>query len=179
MEDCRMNPTPRVLLFTGDGKGKTTAALGMVLRAIGHGMKVCVVQFIKGDPSVGEIAALKAQDIEVIQTGLGFVPKPESPRFADHRAAAEDGLQKVGEVLAEGRFSMVVLDEICPAIERGLLDEAEVLTVLRRARPDTCLVLTGRHATAGLIDLADTVTEMRPLKHALENGRGAEKGVER
>jgi cob(I)alamin adenosyltransferase len=137
------------------------------------------VQFIKGDPSVGEVAALRAQDVEIVQTGLGFVPKPDSPRFADHRNAAEQGLRRVGEALVEGRFSMVVLDEICPAIAQGLLDEQEVLAVLRQARPDTCLVLTGRGATPGLIALADTATEMRALKHALENGRGAEKGVER
>jgi len=183
-----MNATPRILVFTGDGKGKTTAALGMALRAVGHGQRVCVVQFIKNDASTGEVAAAAAMAnvaqppsavIQIIQTGLGFLPPPTEPDFQRHKAAAVTGLGKAGEIIASGRFAMVVLDEVCLAVSRGLLDEAEVVRVVRQARPDSCVVLTGRGATAGLIDLADTVTEMRCVKHGLRAGRAAQEGVEK
>jgi cob(I)alamin adenosyltransferase len=175
-----MADAPRILVFTGDGKGKTTAALGMALRAAGHGLHVCVIQFIKNDATTGELAAAaKVPGIQIIQTGLGFLPKPGSPEFARHKAAAEDGLRKAGRIIASGVCSLVVLDEACLAVARGLLDEKDVMAVVRQARPDDCVVLTGRGATPGLIELADTVTEMRCVKHGLASGRAAQKGVEK
>jgi cob(I)alamin adenosyltransferase len=175
-----MNPRPRILLLTGDGKGKTTAALGMALRASGHGMKVCVVQFIKADPTVGEVIALgHMANVEIFQTGLGFVPASDDPRIVDHRAAAERGLRLAADVIARSDCFLVVLDEICLAVTLGLLAESQVIELLRQARPESCLVLTGRGASQGLIDLADTVTEMRSVKHAMHAGVPAQKGVER
>src|SRR5450759_1884885 len=119
-----MSHAPRILDFTGDGKGKTTAALGMALRAAGHGMKTCVIQFIKTDTKVGEVLILpKLQRIEIVQTGLGFLPKPT-------------------EIMAAAQADLVILDEICVAVARGLLKEDAVIAAVRQARPDSCVVLT-------------------------------------
>jgi cob(I)alamin adenosyltransferase len=174
-----MSSSPRILLFTGDGKGKTTAALGMALRASGHGLSVGMVQFVKGDSSVGELAATREfPRIKIVQAGLGFLPPAGDPRLAGHHAAARQGLRLAAEMIAGGQFDMLILDEICLAVARGLLEEGEVEEVLQSARPEMCLVLTGRQATPGLVALCDTVTEMRCVKHALAAGRAAEKGVE-
>jgi cob(I)alamin adenosyltransferase len=180
MEDNRMNDKPRILIFTGDGKGKTTAALGMAFRASGHGLRTCVVQFIKSDVAVGEIAAADSSNlVEIHPTGLGFVPSGESPRFADHCAAAQTGLKRAAEIIAGGQFALVILDEICIAVSRGLIDQQQVVELLATVPPEMCLVLTGRDASPALVALADTVTEMRCVKHALSAGRGAQEGVER
>lgn len=169
----------RVLLFTGDGKGKTTAALGMVLRAAGHGMKVLFLQFVKSDPETGEMAAFaNLPGCEIILTGRGFIPLPESPEFPEHLHAAARGMKIALEALSSGRFDMVCLDEIAVAIAKGLVSEDVVLKMVRQAHPDTVVVLTGRYATARMMDLADTVTEMKNIKHGLANGWPAQKGVE-
>jgi cob(I)alamin adenosyltransferase len=174
-----MERRARVLLFTGDGKGKTTAALGMALRACGHGMPVFMLQFVKADGSTGEIAAArKLPDFEIIQTGLGFLPEPTSPDFARHRDAAERGLHMAAEAIASRKWRLVILDEACFAVARGLLKEEDVCQLLRDAPPDCLMVLTGRGATPGLIALADTVTEMKLVKHAYETGIKAQEGVE-
>jgi cob(I)alamin adenosyltransferase len=173
-----MSTAPRILIFTGDGKGKTTAALGMALRAAGHDMRVCVVQFIKNDTTVGELAGAGLARIEIVQAGRGFLPKPGDPRLAEHRAAAAEALRHAGQVIAGGQYGLVILDEICVAVAHGLVEEPQVAEVLAQARPAACIVLTGRGATEGLIALADTVTEMRPIKHAYQAGRSAQKGVE-
>ena len=175
-----MSQKARILIFTGDGKGKTTAALGMAFRASGHGLRTSVIQFIKSDASVGEIVAAGAMaTIEIRQTGLGFLPTADDRLFARHRAAAQAGLREAAEVLGSGQFTLVILDEICVAVARGLIEERQVIELLAQATPMTCLVLTGRDATPGLIDLADTVTDMRCLKHGLQTGCVAQKGVER
>jgi cob(I)alamin adenosyltransferase len=175
-----MSQQPRILIFTGDGKGKTTAALGMAFRASGHGLRTSVIQFIKSDTTVGEVVAAAAStNIEIHATGLGFIPPADDPRFAQHRAAAEAALGRAAEALAGGRFALVILDEICLAVASGLLDEGAVAELLAQASPEMCLVLTGRDATPGLIALADTVTEMRCVKHGLQVGRLAQEGVER
>jgi cob(I)alamin adenosyltransferase len=175
-----MNDKPRILIFTGDGKGKTTAALGMAFRASGHGLRSCIIQFIKSDASVGEIAAAdQSRLVEIHPTGLGFVPSGTSPRFAEHRAAAQAGLEKATEIIAGGQFALVILDEICVAVSRGLIDEGQVADLVAKSPPEMCLVLTGRDASPALIELADTVTEMRCIKHGMQAGRDAEEGVER
>jgi cob(I)alamin adenosyltransferase len=174
-----MSNSGRVLLFTGDGKGKTTAALGMALRAIGHGMKVKIIQFVKADASTGEIAALSMlPGVEIVQTGRGFVPPESSPHVAEHRQAAEEGLKVAVEAIASGAYSLVVLDEICFAVARHLVAESDVVELVRKASRQTTLVLTGRGASPALIDLADTVTEMNPLKHGMQSGWPAQEGVE-
>jgi cob(I)alamin adenosyltransferase len=175
----KSNISGRVLLFTGDGKGKTTAALGMVLRASGHGMRTIVLQFIKNDSATGELKALKqCPGVEIRQCGLGFVPPESNPKFADHRLAAEEALALAGDSIAGGEYDLIVLDEVCNAIAKGLIEEARVVEIVKSAPADLRLVLTGRDATENLIALADTVTEMRCVKHGLQSGRPAQEGVE-
>jgi cob(I)alamin adenosyltransferase len=175
-----MNDKPRILIFTGDGKGKTTAALGMAFRASGHGLRSCIIQFIKSDASVGEIAAAgNSLLVEIHPTGLGFVPAGESPRFVQHREAAQAGLHKAAEMIAGCQFSLVILDEICIAVSRRLIDEQQVVDLVEKTPPEICLVLTGRDASPALIKLADTVTEMLCIKHGMDAGHAAQEGVER
>jgi cob(I)alamin adenosyltransferase len=171
-------PKARILLFTGDGKGKTTAALGLVLRAAGYGMKVRVIQFIK-TRKTGELDALRQfPQIEFTQPGRGFVFNKDMPDFAEHQQAAAAGLALADAAIRSGAYQLVVLDEICNAITAGLLNEAEVLEVVSAATPEMIVVLTGRGATPRLIELADTVTEMRCVKHGIDTGHAAQKGVE-
>ena len=172
------NPA-RILLFTGDGKGKTTAALGMALRASGHRQRVFLLQVIKDNSSTGELVGCShLPGVQILQTGRGFIPEPESPSFSEHRRAAEEGLTLAGKALKSQQYELVVLDEVCTAVARRLLTEEGVMEVIRMAAPETCVVLTGRKATPGLISLADTITEMRCIKHGFTSGRKAQKGVE-
>ena len=168
----------RILVFTGDGKGKTTAALGMALRAAGHGMTVRIIHFVKQDESVGELAGLRhLPGVTVEMYGCGFIPKPESPAFARHVEAAQQGLAAAREALAAGP-DILILDEICGAVDKALLTEGDLLDLLAAAPGAMCVVLTGRNATAAIIDAADTVTDMRCVKHAFDVGLDAQKGVE-
>lgn len=174
-----MSGASRVLLFTGDGKGKTTAALGMAVRAAGHGMKVLIVQFLKTAGDTGELEALRlVPGVAIRQMGCGFVSPREDPCFGEHHAAAEGALRFASDALASGKYDQVILDEICVAVAKGVLSEEKVIAALGKARGNACVVMTGRDATPDLIALADTVTEMRCRKHALREGRTAEKGVE-
>ncbi len=171
---------PRILLFTGDGKGKTTAALGLALRAAGHGLRVCVIQFIKNDSTVGEIAAAAhVPGVDVVQAGRGFLVARGDDCFADHESAAQACLARARKIVASGRYAVVILDEVCVAVSCGLVEERHVLECVRSAPADVCIVLTGRDATPGLIEAADTATEMRCLKHAFYAGLPAQVGVER
>lgn len=169
----------RVLVFTGDGKGKTTASLGIALRAVGHGMKVKIIQFVKSDTSTGEIAALNMlPGVEIVQTGCGFVPNESNAKFTDHRQAAENGLKIAAEAIESCKYSVVILDEICVAVAKKLLNENEVIEMIRKASPDVTVVLTGRGATPAMIELADTVTNMSCVKHGMQQGIKAQEGVE-
>ncbi|MCX8022477.1 MAG: cob(I)yrinic acid a,c-diamide adenosyltransferase [Syntrophorhabdaceae bacterium] len=169
----------RVIIFTGDGKGKTTAALGLALRALGHNKKVVILQFIKADKHSGELSAISSmKGIDIIQVGLGFVPKKGSPEFDAHKKAAEHGLLNVKRLFHEGRYNVYILDEICNAIVYGLIKEEDVINVIKEAPDGSVLVLTGRGATKGLVDLADTVTEMVSIKHGYQTGIKAQEGVE-
>jgi cob(I)alamin adenosyltransferase len=173
------NKKSRILIFTGDGKGKTTAALGMALRASGHGLKALILQFIKADTSVGELTGLKyLPGVETIQMGRGFVPSPTNPAFREHCQAAFHGVEKAFEALRSKRYDLIILDEICTAMALGLITEDQVMGVIDQTSEDLCLVLTGRGASDRLISKADTVTEMRCLKHGLQEGIAAQKGVE-
>lgn len=169
----------RILLFTGDGKGKTTAALGTALRASGHGMKTLIIQFVKSDSTTGELqACAHLPGCEIVQTGRGFVPELTDPIFREHLMAAAEGLKLAARALASGGYDFVILDEICTAIGKGLLDEGQVIKAVLRGAPGICVVMTGRNATAGLISLADTVTDMRMVKHSFQDGREGQEGVE-
>ena len=168
----------RILVFTGDGKGKTTAALGLALRAAGHGQAVRIIHFVKQDKSVGELAGLKhLPGVTVEMYGCGFIPKPESRAFARHVEAAQTGLAAARDAINAGP-DILILDEICGAADKGLLTEGDVLDLLASAPGAMCIVLTGRGATPAIIDAADTVTDMRCVKHAFDVGLDAQKGVE-
>lgn len=174
-----MDGEKRILVFTGDGKGKTTAALGMALRAIGHGHSVLVIQFMKNDNGTGEIAAVAdLPNFAIRQTGLGFVPPHANPRFADHCRAAEKGLEMAAEAMASGQYDLVILDEVCGAISLGLIQESLVVDAVHAASAKTSIVLTGRNATPRIIEVADTVTEMHCIKHGMNLGHKAAKGIE-
>jgi cob(I)alamin adenosyltransferase len=169
----------RILIFTGDGKGKTTSALGMALRAHGHGIPIAVIQFVKADTRTGEYAALKKmENIETVMTGIGFVPGATDPRFADHCRAAEKGLQVAADYLKSGQYGLVILDEVCVAVSLNLISEESVMEIIRQAAPGITIVLTGRGAPQGLIEIADTVSEIRVIKHGYDSGIKAQKGVE-
>jgi cob(I)alamin adenosyltransferase len=169
----------RILIFTGDGKGKTTAALGMALRAHGHGIPVAIIQFVKSDIKTGEFAAInKLTGVDLFVTGLGFVPAETDPRFEEHRRAAAEGLRIASEAACSGRYGLVILDEACFAVARKLITEETVLRLLKEAAPGVTIVLTGRGATEGLIAAADTVSDIRCVKHGFDAGRKAAKGVE-
>jgi cob(I)alamin adenosyltransferase len=174
-----MKDKKRILLFTGDGKGKTTAALGMALRASGHGMKTLVIQFVKSDPTTGELAACRhLPGCEIVQTGRGFVPERTDPAFREHCSAACEGLRLAEKALSSGKYDLIILDEICTAIGKGLLDEGQVIEAVRKGTSGMRIVMTGRNATAGLVSIADTVTDMRMVKHGFQDGREGQKGVE-
>jgi cob(I)alamin adenosyltransferase len=174
-----INSPGRLLIFTGNGKGKTTAALGMALRAVGHGQQVLILQFIKANASSGERMALKnLPGVELLQMGLGFLTPPEDPRFEEHRRAAEEALKKAVEILETGRHQLIILDEVCTAVKKNLLTEAQVIEAVSSRKGTAVLVLTGRGAGPGLTALADTVTEMRSRKHGLTAGWKAQEGVE-
>jgi cob(I)alamin adenosyltransferase len=178
-KDGLMTSPSRILLFTGNGKGKTTAALGMVLRALGHGMRAAVYQFVKDDDTTGELTALgRFEGAHIVQLGLGFVPPKTSPAFRAHKEAACNGLEEAGRAMASGQWDIVVLDEVNIAVSMELVAEGDVVAAVQGASVDTVVVLTGRNAAPGLVDLADTVTEMRIVKHGYAQGREAQKGVE-
>lgn len=174
-----MSSIRRILLFTGDGKGKTTAALGMALRAVGHGLRVCIIQFIKNDPRTGERMALSLlPHVEFLQTGLGFLPAEGDEAFDSHRKAAEEGLKMAEERLKNDACDLMVLDEICTACDLKLVPTEDVLHLVENAPTKVIWVLTGRGAPEALIKIADTVTVMECQKHGLHTGSKAEKGVE-
>ena len=169
----------RTLIFTGEGKGKTTAAFGMALRAAGHGQKVFILQFLKSNAESGELLACShLPQIEVVQMGRGFVPPPDHPAFASHREVAAQALASANQAVASGKYDLIILDEICGAIARGLIDEDAVIALLGAPARTACIVLTGRHASERLIGQADTVTEMRCLRHGYAQGIPAQEGVE-
>ena len=172
-----------VIVFTGNGKGKTTAAMGLALRAAGNRMRVRVIQFIKGTWKTGEVEAVKplAPHFEIVRAGRGFtIERLRDPRIpmSEHVAAAQAGLAEARETLTSGEFDVVVLDEILGAIKAELVSLTDVLQLVELKPPQVHLVLTGRDAPPELIDRADLVTEMRLIKHPYEQGIIAQRGVE-
>ncbi len=169
-----------VLVYTGNGKGKTTAALGLALRAVGHGSRVFIVQFMKGDPEYGELKAIRqylSDPVEIAQCGLPTFVERGNPSPEDMRLARQ-GLDLAARVLREGRHRLVILDEANVAMNYGLLDPAEVLHLIGRRAPGTDVVLTGRWAPPVVIEAADLVTEMVEVKHPFQRGVMGRRGME-
>jgi cob(I)alamin adenosyltransferase len=166
-----------IQVYTGNGKGKTTAAFGLALRAVGAGKKVFFAQFIKGR-TYSEIEAVKkfVPDITIKQYGLGcFIV--EKPTEADIQAARK-GLSEVADNLKSEKYDMVVLDEANIALYYQLFSIDEFLDVLKNKNPETEVVVTGRYAPPELIEMADLVTEMKEVKHYYNKGIEARKGIE-
>lgn len=170
----------RILLFTGNGKGKSTAAFGMLARALGHGMRAAVIQFVKSDDAVGEQRFFSVlPGVSWTQSGKGFLPRdPHSPAMEAHREAAANGLEAALAALSSREFEFVLLDEVCFALGHGLIPVEPLVAALRSAEDGKIVVMTGRNAPPALIAAADTVTEMTLVKHGYEEGIAAQKGVE-
>jgi cob(I)alamin adenosyltransferase len=166
-----------VILYTGNGKGKTTAALGMLLRAWGRGMKVCMLSFIKTETSnYGEERAAKKLGIELIPMGGGFTWL--SKDLEKDRALAQKCWDLCKQKIASNEYDIIVLDEITYPISYGWLDVDEVIDTLRERPVNLHVVLTGRDAHEKLIEFADLVTEMRDVKHPFSAGIKAQPGVD-
>jgi cob(I)alamin adenosyltransferase len=170
-----------VIVFTGDGKGKSSAALGITLRASGHKMCVSFVQFIKSPSDTGEARAVErlAPEIEFVSLGKGFVNCCGNTMSLDeHKKAASEALTAARQRIHAATWDIVVLDEINNAVTLGLIDIRDVLDLVRSKPPELHLILTGREAHPDLIAAADLVTEMRDLKHPYRNGLPAQKGID-
>jgi len=170
-----------VIVYTGGGKGKTSAALGLVLRAVGYNHKVCMIQFVKGSWHYGELDSAKrlAPEFELITAGKGFVGilDDKSPREV-HVKAANDTLEISKEKIMSGNFDVVILDEINYALQLKLLNLDDVIDLIKSKPPELDLVLTGNHAEEKVIELADLVTEMKEIKHPFRSGIKAKKGID-
>jgi cob(I)alamin adenosyltransferase len=166
-----------VIVNTGSGKGKTTAALGAALRAAGTGMHVCIIQFLKGSWKYGELESLKKiPEIEILQMGTGFTWEKEN--LDEDRRLARAAWEKCREAVLSGRYGMVIFDEINYVLSYGLLDEDEVIEFIRQRPAGVHLILTGRNAPERVQETADMVTEMREVKHHFKKGVKAQKGIE-
>jgi cob(I)alamin adenosyltransferase len=166
-----------VQVYTGDGKGKTTAALGLVMRALGQKLRPAVLQFMKSDPSWGEIVTLARLGVTVRQCGLDhWVIKGEASE--EDLAAAAAGFAAARELVESGEYDLVVLDELVTAVFFELVSLDSVLAMMATKPAGVELVLTGRRAPQELIAAADLVTEMRPLKHYYDAGVEARPGIE-
>ncbi len=181
MEQEKQKPTKTkglVAVFTGNGKGKTTAALGLAFRALGHGHRVCIIQFLKGSWKYGELETAKKfsplLDFHVM--GRGFTWKSDD--LEKDKQVAREAWEFAKEVILSDKYSMVILDELTYLPHYKILEEQEILSILDRKPPKQHVVITGRYATKKLIELADLVTEMKEIKHPFQAGIKAQKGFE-
>jgi cob(I)alamin adenosyltransferase len=169
-----------IIVNTGPGKGKTTAAMGTGLRAVGQGMRVLMLQFLKGSWHYGELDAVKAfgERFLMKQMGRGFVKVGGAETDPEDIRLVEEAWLEAERAIASGQWDVVILDEINYAISYGMLDPARVVLALQRKPEMVHVILTGRNAHPTITDLADTVTEMRQVKHAYEKGVMAQRGIE-
>ena len=170
-----------VIVYTGNGKGKTTAALGMALRAIGYDHKVCMLQFIKGSWHYGEMDSSKKLEpnFELIAVGKGFVGilDDNSPR-EEHEKSAAEAVRICREKIFSEKYDVIILDEVNYAITLGLIDVQEIIKIIKEKPSDLDLVLTGRDVKEEIVELADLVTEMKEIKHPFKSGIKAKKGID-
>ena len=184
MEITRLVPKERkglVVVVTGYGKGKTTTALGIIVRACGHNMKVCMIQFMKGDMYAGEWDGIKKMgcQVELISTGKGFCGIQGNPYpYEEHRRNAQEAIQLVHQKMKSGEFDILILDEINNALHLHLVDLEQVLEIIRSKPPLMHLILTGRDAAPQVIELADTVSEIVEVKHPYRKGIEPQPGID-
>lgn len=170
-----------VIVYTGKGKGKTTAALGMALRAIGYNHKVCMIQFIKGSWHYGEMTSSKRlePEFELTAVGKGFVGiMDDKSSIEDHKKIAQEALKIAQEKINSKKYDIVILDEINYALNLNLVRLDDVLKIISDRPDNVNLVLTGNHAKNEVIEKADLVTEMREIKHPFKLGIRAKKGID-
>jgi len=167
-----------LIVFTGNGKGKTTAALGLALRAFGHNFRVCIIQFVKGKWKTGEMMAAGRFEgiMDFFVKGRGFLFN--SKDIVRDREAAKEAWKFAKGVMTSLQYRMVILDELSYLIKYKMIEEDEVVDFLSKKRADLHVIVTGRDAPDSLIDLADLVTEMREIKHPFKSGIKAQKGIE-
>jgi len=184
MEITRLSPNiPKglVVVITGHGKGKTTTALGIAVRACGHNLRTSIIQFMKGDIYAGEWDGIKKMNcqVELISTGKGFCGIQGNPYpLKEHRENAQEAIQLARQKMESGQFDILILDEINNALSLRLVDLEQVLEVIRRKPPLLHLVLTGRDAHPRVVELADTVSEIREIKHAYRKGIEPQPGID-
>ena len=176
-----MEDSGLVVVYTGKGKGKTTAALGMALRAIGHDYKICMIQFIKGSWHYGEMSSSKRlePEFELTAIGKGFVGilDDKTPKEI-HQKIAKEAMQIAKEKTQSEKYNVVILDEINYAVNLGLVELDDVLDLIKSKPSSVTLVLTGNHVRQQVIDAADLVTEMKEVKHPFQKGIRAKKGID-
>jgi cob(I)alamin adenosyltransferase len=170
-----------IIVYTGKGKGKTTAALGIVLRAVGHGYKVGMIQFIKGEWYYGELTSSKRlePEFELIAAGRGFVGIVDDDHpIEDHQKAAKDAIEVAKQKIASGNYDIMILDEINYAAKLNLVSQQDILDIIAAKPEKTSLVLTGNYVPEAIMAAADLVTEMREIKHPYQGGIKAKKGID-
>ncbi len=169
-----------VVVHTGNGKGKTTAALGLAIRAWGQGFKVLILQFIKGSWKYGELKALAqfSPNLCIEQAGEGFIKRVEGEEKEKHIEAAKTTFARAKVEIASQAWDMIILDELNYAVKFGLIEKQAVLDLVKAKPENLHLVITGRDATAELIEAADLVTEMKEVKHPYKKGIKAQQGIE-
>ena len=169
------------IVYTGKGKGKTTAALGIALRATGYNKKICMIQFIKGSWHYGEMSSSKRlePEFEMVAVGKGFVGilDDNSPR-EDHEKIAQEAIKISNEKIHSGKYDIVILDEINYAVNLQLISINDVLNLIKNKPSDVDLVLTGNYAKDEVIEMADLVTEMKQVKHPFQRGIKAKEGID-
>ena len=167
-----------LMIFTGNGKGKTTSALGLAFRAMGHGLRICMIQFIKGQGKYGELESAEhfPELMEVHVMGRGFTWASED--LEKDIAAARKAWDFAGKIIRAGKHDIIILDELTYLVTYGMIDEQVIIDILKSRPPWMHIVVTGRGATEQMIDAADLVTEMVAVKHPYENGIIARKGIE-
>ncbi len=169
-----------IIVHTGPGKGKTTAAMGTALRAVGQGMRVLMLQFLNGSWHYGELDAVQAFGDRFVmkQMGRGFVKVGGAETDPEDIRLVEQAWAEAEQAIQSGQWDLVILDEINYAIGYHMLDPARVVEALKKKPEMVHVILTGRNAHPTIVDLADTVTEMRQVKHAYEKGVQAQRGIE-
>jgi cob(I)alamin adenosyltransferase len=173
----KQNPGSLVLVNTGEGKGKSTAAFGVIMRAVARGWRVCVIQFIKSDKwKVGEEKIGRQLGVEWLKGGDGFTWESPDLDRSEGRAAA--AWQLAAAAITGGEYQLVVLDEITYPMNWRWIDADEVIRVIRSRPPKVNVIATGRDAPQALIDVADTVTEMVKIRHAYDRGIRARRGID-
>ena len=176
-----MSKNGLTIVYTGKGKGKTTAALGIALRATSYKKKICMIQFIKGSWHYGEMESSKRlePEFEMVAIGKGFVGiiDDKSPK-EDHQKIAKEAIRISNEKIQSGKYDIVILDEVNYAVNLNLISLDDVLNLIKSKPENVDLVLTGNYAKEEVIEVADLVTEMKEIKHPFQKGIKAKEGID-